>query len=70
MKVRNQILVGVEDTDFKLKEIQSQSMNWETGVMTVKDHIKGTVEKHQALPPKSPMYYALKIKRENVDENK
>ena len=57
----------IEDIDFKMHDIQSQSMNWETGIMTVKDYIRGTTEIFQAMPPKSPMYYALKRMR---DKNK
>ena len=58
----------IEDIDFKMHEIYCQSMNRETGIMTTTDHIRGTVKKEQAMPPKSQMYYALKrIREKNSD---
>ena len=56
-----------KNLDFKLKEIESQSMNWETGIMTITRYENGekVITKQQAMPPKSPMYYALKNMRKN-----
>ena len=56
------IIEDFEDIDFKMNEIESYSMNWETGKMTHRYLVKGewVEEICQAMPPKSPMYYALK----------
>ena len=56
-----------KNLDFKLKEIESQSMNWETGIMTITRYENGekVIIKQQVMPPKSPMYYALKNMRKN-----
>ena len=54
--------------DFKMHEIYSQSMNWETGIMTTTDYRDGTVKEEQAMPPKSSMYYALKRMRDKRDK--
>ncbi len=56
--------MNMKDVDFKMHDIHSQSMNWETGIMTTTDYIRGTVKKEQAMSPKSQMYYALKRMRE------
>ena len=55
--------------NFKMQEIESYSMNWETGKMTHTFINYKTGEKEveitQALEPKSPMYYALKNRRKH-----
>ena len=57
--------------NFKMQEIENYSMNWETGKMThtfinYKTGEKET-EVHQAVEPKSPMYYAFKRRENNED---
>lgn len=49
--------------DLKLKEIESQSMNWKTGIMTTTRYGK-VVKKERAMPPKSSMYYMLRSSNE------
>ncbi len=55
----------MSEIDFKLRVIESQLMNWKTGIMTVKRYEKGeqVTKEYLAMSPKSPMYYALKRRR-------
>jgi hypothetical protein len=60
---------NIDKIDFELKEIETYSMNWRTGVMSHIFYINGEKNKEdcQAVPPKSHMYYLIK-KLHNKDK--